>query len=83
MITSDSGEFIRRDGASLSFEYDPIRDVLKIAGTVYAADLFRVLGTDGFEEGAVLRIERREPEGVVLLKRLNNVEEFLEGIKST
>jgi hypothetical protein len=84
MTTEQKGEFISVHGDRIPFAYDPMLDVLILDGTAYSGGLFRMFGTGsvGLEEGAVIRIERREPEGVIVLRRLNNVEEFLQGIKS-
>jgi len=78
------GEFRSAAGESIRFAYDPLRDVLVLDGTAYSAELFRMFGTGilGLEEGAVVRIERRDPGGVLALRRLRNVEEFLEGLKT-
>ena len=81
---AQEGQFVSVSGRRIPFAYDPLLDVLILDGQAYSGDFFCALGRGGpgLPEGATVRIERRDPDGTLVLRRLRNVEEFLEGLKT-
>lgn len=46
-------------------QYDPVTDTIDIEGVTYSGSLFRELGVRGFMPGTVLRIDKRDADGVL------------------
>lgn len=67
-------------GKKLSFRYDPTDDTVIFDGVKFTAEFFRLLGSVSqlLPVGGVFRIEKREADGAVTIRRLHNVEEFMD-----
>lgn len=54
----------------LQIDYDKTNDFVMIEGIRYAADFFRAWGVDGLPVGQLFMIETREPDGSLVIKKI-------------
>ena len=58
----------------ITVEFDNDRDLVTIEGVRYSQELFRALAPGGIGAGGALRIEKRDPDGVVHVRTLRERE---------
>ena len=58
----------------IKVEFDDFRDLVTIEGVRYSQDVFRAFAPAGIGAGGALRIEKRDPDGVVHVRTLRERE---------
>lgn len=56
----------------LRFDYNLVEDVMVIEGIRYSGDLFREFSENGMPTNTLFKIEKREKDGVLIVRRMDN-----------